>query len=243
VKSSDQLDQLAPALAKAQGMVEVAGKDKTASVQSQKANFKYSYADLPAVVAACRKALSSNGLSVVQSAKCEGPRVTVTTRLLHASGQWIEDDGLTFHGRDDSPQSIGSMTTYGRRYGVMLVTGVVADDEDDDAHSAQPERPHPSVETAKRTFPGSEEVKDEWHVGRFKSACGRLWPGVTQSDLEELTDGALELMGANRKMLPAKGGVWALFMTGGIDARRHAIEAAEKALANADNVPDFKGDK
>jgi hypothetical protein len=241
VKSSDQLDQLAPALAKAQGSVEVAGKDKTATVQSQKANFRYSYADLPTVVAACRKALSSNGLSVIQSAKCEGPKVTVTTRLLHASGQWIEDDGLTFHGRDDSPQSIGSMTTYGRRYGVMLLTGVVADDEDDDAHSAQPERPHPAVEAAKRTFPDSKEVGDEWHVGRFKAVCGRLWPGVTESDLQELTDGALELMGANRKMLPAKGGVWALFQTGGVNARMMAITKAETQLALKDDVPDFKG--
>ena len=85
MKTSEVLSDFAPALAKAQGVLEGAKKD------SSNPFFKSSYADLESVWTACRKALTSNGFSVIQGTSSDAEGVTVTTRLLHASGQWVED--------------------------------------------------------------------------------------------------------------------------------------------------------
>ena len=58
---SDQIDQLATALAKAQGEFDTAGKNQ------KNPFFKSNYADFEAVVEASRPALSKYGLSVFQS--------------------------------------------------------------------------------------------------------------------------------------------------------------------------------
>ncbi len=236
VQSSQTIGAIAAALAKAQGEVMGAAKDRV------NPHFKAPYATLASVWEACRGALSKHGIAVVQSPSADGAVVSVETRLIHSSGEWIACS-LSAAGRDATPQSVGSATTYLRRYGLMSMVGIAP--EDDDGNDSQPavHHEHPTVTKAKQTFPDAQEVKDEWHVGRFKAVCGRLWPGVTESDLQELTDGALELMGANRKMLPAKGGVWALFQTGGMGARQEAIMKAEELLKKNEPMPDFKGDK
>ena len=73
--------QLAAALAKAQGAMTGATKSKT------NPHFRSSYADLAEVWDACRPALAAHGLSVVQMPSANGPLVTVTTVLLHESGE------------------------------------------------------------------------------------------------------------------------------------------------------------
>lgn len=119
---------LAAALAKAQGEIEGASKDKT------NPHFKSRYADLASVWDACRKALSANEIAVIQSPSADGPLVTVETVLVHSSGA-AASSRLTMKARDDSPQAIGSAITYGRRYGLASMVGVAP--EDDDAEAAQ----------------------------------------------------------------------------------------------------------
>lgn len=120
---SDSIATLAGALAKAQSIMQGAAKDAT------NPHFKSKYADLASVWDACRKPLSDNGLSVAQFPSAEGPRVTVTTMLMHSSGEWLADD-LSALARDDGPQGIGSVITYLRRYGLSAVAGVAPEDDD-----------------------------------------------------------------------------------------------------------------
>jgi hypothetical protein len=124
VKTSEQIDELAAALAKAQGAME------NAIMNRVNPHFKSRYADLAAVFDAARKPLSANGLAVVQTI---GDGV-LHTRLLHTSGQWIASEHpLPLSGR---PQEIGSALTYARRYSLSALIGIAAD-EDDDANAAQ----------------------------------------------------------------------------------------------------------
>jgi hypothetical protein len=58
--------------------------------------------------------------------------VSVVTRILHASGQWMEDGVSTMLPTGD-PQSVGSAITYLRRYALQSVAGVAADDDDGEA--------------------------------------------------------------------------------------------------------------
>jgi hypothetical protein len=129
VKHSEQINELATALAKAQAKIEGATKDKT------NPHFRSSYADLASVWDACRSALTSNGLSVSQTAGAsEDGRVRVTTILMHSSGQWLCDD-LVMKPVKDDPQGVGSCITYARRYALAAIVGVAPEDDDGNAAS------------------------------------------------------------------------------------------------------------
>lgn len=132
---SPELDQLATALAVAQGSMQGAVKDRTNPA------FKSSYADLASTWDACRVALSTNGLAVSQHpGRLEDGSVTVTTMLLHKSGQHITSVCSALP-RDASPASVGSVVTYLRRYGLAAAVGVSPEDDDGQAAS-QPAAPY-----------------------------------------------------------------------------------------------------
>lgn len=145
MKTSDQINELAAALCKAQAMMKPAKKSELNPY------FKSKYADLTNVVENDRKALSSNGLAVIQGASFAGKpdgepmAVMLTTRLIHTSGQWVEE----FAGavpKDFSPQSVGACITYLRRYGYQAMVGATAEGDDDDGESVTDHDQKPAVE-------------------------------------------------------------------------------------------------
>jgi len=125
---SPAIGKLASALAKAQAQMTHAAKDNV------NPHFKSSYADLASVWEACRRALTSNELTVLQPVRADGTRVTVTTLLAHSSGEFVSE-ALTLTALQNTPQAIGSTITYGRRYGLSAMVGVAPDDDDGQAAS------------------------------------------------------------------------------------------------------------
>jgi hypothetical protein len=69
-----------------------------------------------------------------------GGNIPVETRLLHASGEWM-GTAITMNPQDGKPQSAGSAITYGRRYALAAMVGVVSDDEDDGNAASLASRP------------------------------------------------------------------------------------------------------
>lgn len=132
---SEGLADLATALAKAQAEIRPAAKDAV------NPHFKSKYADLAAVWEVVRGPITKNGLSIVQIPSAEAAKVTVTTMLLHTSGQWIRSR-LTMIAAQNTPQGIGSCITYARRYALSAVLGVAAEIDDDGnaASAAQPRK-------------------------------------------------------------------------------------------------------
>lgn len=128
---SEQINELAAALAIAQGQITGALKD------SQNPFYKSRYADLASVWDACREHLSKNGLAVIQTTEglAEG-QITVVTTLAHKSGQYIKGT-LTMTPKDNSPQSFGSCLTYARRYALAAIVGVAQIDDDANAASGK----------------------------------------------------------------------------------------------------------
>lgn len=123
---SDSIDQLATALAKAQGEFTVANKDKNNPF------FKSKYADFESIVAASRPALSKNGLSVVQNVyRFDDGNHYLVTLLLHASGQWIKSKAQHNPQKNDI-QSLSSYNTYLKRMCYSSMLGVVTGESDDD---------------------------------------------------------------------------------------------------------------
>jgi hypothetical protein len=131
--ASDAINELASALAKAQAAIKPASKD------SVNPHFKSRYADLASIWEACRTALTSQGLSVVQLPE-QGPdldTISLTTVLLHESGQYISGTISAPLARRDA-QGIGSALTYLRRYALAAMVGIVADEDDDGSSAVQP---------------------------------------------------------------------------------------------------------
>jgi len=121
---SEQLDQLAAALAKAQGEMRHAERD------SENPHLRNRYADLASVIDACRAALSGHGLSWVQLPAITERGHVLRTRLMHSSGQWIESE-IPILTQRHGPQEYGSALTYARRQSLAAMVGVAPDNDDD----------------------------------------------------------------------------------------------------------------
>lgn len=132
---SDQMNEIATALSKAQKSIK--GADKSASNPF----FKSKYADLGSIIEAAREALTDNGLSVSQCPFSTENRIGVETMLLHSSGQWIIsaiDLPMGDERGKSNAQVLGSIITYLRRYSYAAMVGVYADDDNDGQTTPKP---------------------------------------------------------------------------------------------------------
>jgi hypothetical protein len=129
MNSSQTIDLLAAALVKAHA--EINGVVKSATNPF----FKSKYATLEAVVEAVKPALLKQGIVVVQGLQDAENGVGIETMLLHTSGQWISST-LRLPASKEDAQGYGSACTYGRRYGLMAICGVPAEDDDGNAAAA-----------------------------------------------------------------------------------------------------------
>lgn len=141
---SEGLDQLAAALAKAQAEFGAIPKTETNPF------FKSKYADLATVIKTAGPVATRHGLSVAQFLGCDENGDTLTTWLLHESGQFIAET-MRLHLSKDDAQGQGSATSYARRYAYMAALGLVADEDDDGNAAAKTQarsQPAPRVVSA-----------------------------------------------------------------------------------------------
>ena len=112
-------------------------KDKKGQVGNQKTK----YADLVQVNAVVLSRL--NALGVIYKTKptlrAEDPKFVLAYSLKHvASG--TEEAGEYPLKLSENPMQMGSAITYARRYVLLAITGIAAEDEDDDGHAASGHR-------------------------------------------------------------------------------------------------------
>ena len=132
---SKEVGQLAAALVKVQS------KLKPAKLDAQNPFFNSKYATLDSCWQACRELLTSNGLAVVQSPSSDGNgRIVVRSTLIHTSGEWISAS-VSLKPVKDDPQAAGSAITYGRRYGLCSLVGIVTNEDDDGNAATQTKKP------------------------------------------------------------------------------------------------------
>lgn len=129
MNKSDGIADLAAALVKAHA--EINGVVKSATNPF----FKSKYATLDNVVDAVKPPLLKHGIVVVQGVQDAESGVAVETMLLHSSGQWISST-LRLPASKEDAQGYGSAISYGRRYGLMAICGVPAEDDDGNAAAA-----------------------------------------------------------------------------------------------------------
>lgn len=152
MKTSESISKIATALLQAQKAITFASKD------SSNPFFKSKYADLPTVIDAVKPALNDAGIVFIQTASpSDSGTLALTTRLIHISGEWIEDIATSTLQKND-PQGYGSAMTYLRRYSLAAITGLYQDD--DDGQLASQKKPGIHKPTDNPSFnPDMEEVK------------------------------------------------------------------------------------
>ena len=197
---SPTIGALAAAMAKAQCAY---GKALKASANPF---FKSKYADLASCYDACREALAVNGLAVVQTTEVTPTGVLLVSVLIHSSGEWMSGQ-YPIRPMKEDPQGYGSAITYARRYALMALAGLAAEDDDGEEASGRAAKPVKAatvtgeIKTRKPTFtpeqqleagevrqaimeaggaPADAEVKALWHRMAYDD------PGDTIMALREL---------------------------------------------------------
>ena len=153
-KKSESITNIAVALVKFNNEVSKIGKD------SANPHFKNKYASLDNIIDEIRPILTKHGLSILQMPGGDGEKFSMTTMLIHESGEWIESQPIVMRPVKNDPQGIGSCTTYARRYSLsaFLSLNTGEDDDGNDATHIQPpvqqpkpSQPSPSQPTAQTT--------------------------------------------------------------------------------------------
>lgn len=143
MKTSESLKAFAPAFLKAQSAITFAAKDAT------NPHFKNRYADLPAVIDAVKPALNKAGITFSQTpSPSDAGFLALTTRLMHETGEFIEDTATLPLPKAD-PQGYGSAMTYARRYALASICGLFQDDDDGNAASGSVSRQEPAKSQGK----------------------------------------------------------------------------------------------
>lgn len=132
MKTSEQTSSIFTALAAAQASMKSAAKDNTNPA------FRSKYADLASHVEAIKPAFAAQKLAVVQELTSTDSGVDVTTRVCHASGEWIEFGPFCVPVSKHDAHGYGSACSYARRYALSAAVGTVADDDDGNAAAKAP---------------------------------------------------------------------------------------------------------
>ena len=247
METSQELQQLAEALAKAQAEL------SPVSFDSNNPFYKSRYASLSAVIAEVRKVLPQHGLSIVQTPTSHMEfgifYVGVETMLIHDSGEWIKStvsvpvvatelievftkrfnkDGDAYYASPNILQEAGKIITYLRRYGIVSILMLSAEEDIDGNEPVQQVQPAVRKVEAKKSV--SEKKSDEKVVDDKKQPSRPYSP-------EELKI-ALNRAAENPKLIPGsekERSIVAAVLSqfAGDDDERHAIQ---KYLFDSDSI-------
>ena len=142
MKKSDSISELAKAFAKTQQELKQPLKD------AKNPFFKSTYVPLENVAESITETATKNGLSFSQEPSFDDGMVTVTTLVMHNSGEWIEYAPLKLKPVKNDPQAYGSAITYAKRYALSAIFGITSDKDDDGNEATQPQKPQRQQRTA-----------------------------------------------------------------------------------------------
>lgn len=189
------IQELAKDLSIMQGKLGKASKDK------ENPFFKKNYADLESIWDVARELLPAHGLAIVQTIWGTATNPVVITTLIHKSGQWIRGFHTLQSRKPDDPQVAGSLITYGRRYGMAAILGIVQSDDDGnlgskdtDTKTTQTTKTPPKTEKVPVKMPVStKKPTDTPQVGLSKarqdqiaSQCDKLSEDQCQEFLKKM---------------------------------------------------------
>ncbi len=101
-------------------------------------HFRSKFSSLKDCINTIRPVLAKHHIAATQMVRHGEAGDRVVTRLVHVSGEFVEDGGIPLANTSD-PQKMGSAMTYARRYGLLAICGAVGDPDDDGNKASEPE--------------------------------------------------------------------------------------------------------
>ena len=127
MNTSQELKNIYSAIIKARPEIAPIARTKSAG--------KYRYATLDSVIELLSLVLPKPELGWVQTLGSVDGRAVLVTRIIHASGEWIEDalplPQTKLAGGANESQELGASITYFKRYALSAMFGIATDDDMD----------------------------------------------------------------------------------------------------------------
>jgi hypothetical protein len=148
----------ATALAIVQSAMPRVGKDRSASIRSDKGSYTYKYSDLASILDAVSPVAAAQGFSFMATPTLSaGGAFVLRYCLLHKGGHREGGEYPLPDPSRSTPQQVGSHITYARRYVYCAMLGVAADEDDDGRAGAVT----PSRGTARAQVPLAVPVDED----------------------------------------------------------------------------------
>lgn len=164
----------------------------------------YKYATLDSLIDMLRCVLPKHGLWFTQVPYREGEKSCLTTRIIHVSGEWIEDTiemtDTELRGKVTDTQKVGASITYYRRYALSSIFGVAAD-EDVDGNLSNVQRQQPQSKPAAKPQPQQkkdptpyllQDMTKRMEAGETKESVLKSYADILKTDnvrpIEQLSD-------------------------------------------------------
>lgn len=217
MRTSPEIDKIAPALVKVQAALKNPARNKTVKmVLKSGREFEFKYATLDSIFDLIRPVLAEHELALIQGTgggtAANQPPLYLTTRLLHASGQFYETDTpIPYNGGD--AQALGIALTYTKRYSITAVLGFSAEEDSDlgadkgkgknapaagagDSLNEPTRNRMTDIATVVQDFAKAGRIdaaKGEWEKSQFpnveaKLFCWAILPAKTRSAIKALQE-------------------------------------------------------
>lgn len=234
------MNELVAALAQAHADFPVIDKTQTATVRIAESkgggSYNYKYADLGDVLAKVRPVLAANGLALIQHTRRDEGKIVLVTELRHTGGGIIDSE-LEIAADTGIPQQFGASLTYLRRYELVTLLGIAAE-EDRDAQDVDPVRRN-GGQPAPAPLP--DWARDTTDERRAELVTAAIELGLERENAARILKAAVDKFGAvpNAVVIVAK---WLAASTPDAIARREADAAAKAAEAPDPPAPEPAAD-
>jgi len=167
MRQSESVKNISESLIKAQAEFGTLPKDKS--------GYGYKYTDIDTVISYVRPILAKNGLGFMQTLATVDGKSAMTTRVLHTSGEWLEDTVVlpdVVLAKTNAAQNMGASITYMRRYSLCAVLGISADEDTDavvEVKSVEPAKPKTASKSSAKVSYTEEQIAmmKKWKDGTF----------------------------------------------------------------------------
>ena len=191
LSTSENVSNLFEAFCKAQSEIGHVEKDKTVDFFAKGRRVNFRYTSLDALIVAIKKPFKDNNLAFMQIPINSGSGITVGTRIMHSSGEYMASS-FSLQSKSTDPKDIASVITFASRYSLKSMVGIAGDDLDlDSLAEAQ----------ASNSYDGSEP--DKMWLRDILSAAGivdaseqgKVHKGLLDRSMEKSEKSVMTLVG------------------------------------------------
>ena len=169
---------------------------------NSKKGYGYNYAPLNEILDTARPILGKHKFSINQFVGNQDGMVTVTTRLVHISGEFIEST-MALHlakvaGANDV-QQMGASITYARRYMITAILGIAGEEDTDGVEN-------PKQESKDSPKPVGKPVAPQKPVD-YKASCEKavkMIDTLIETNTSKLPEGELAAMMSEYEQIRAQ---------------------------------------